>query len=128
MTQALQIIGWVFFCVCCGAMTFFAVNAWFRLRDLRRRIDSVHGFQRMMFVMLIDGNIRDNKEQVDRMEEQLHRLIEDDRFEEAERMKHIIEQRKQYIAEQLAYVHTEFSNEAEVKIYNPISNGKEDEA
>ena len=110
-------MGHIFFCLCYAAMTWFTVNAWFRLRDLRRRIDSVHGTQRMLFAIAIDGNIQEHQQQLARLKQQLQELIDNECFEDAERLQQHINELERFIADQVEYIRTEF-DECEVKFYD----------
>lgn len=112
--QALEILSYTL-CNCLVAA--FAVTAFFRLRDLRRRIDSIHSTQRMLFAISMEVHITEHRQQVERLKQQLQEMVANDRFEEAEQLKEIIAERMQYIAEQVSFVRTEFGKECEVKMY-----------
>lgn len=121
--QALLIIVNIIVGIAYAAMAFFASYAFFALRRQQRDIREVKDMQRRLFVMGVDQNVRDQQAAVNRMAGEMKHLVENDRFEEAERMKKAIDERMRYIASQLNYVQQEFSDECEVKIVN---TGKED--
>ena len=110
--------------MCCA---WFACEAWNRLRRMERKQDSLHGTQRMMFAMLMDGNIRQNQEAVKRLSEQFQEAVDEDRFEDAEQLKKVIAEREHYILEQLAYMKSEFSDECEVRMYRTRAERKSEE-
>lgn len=115
--QTLQIIMTLANIVAYAAMTFLAGYTFVRLLRMERKFDCLHGTQRMMFAMMMDGNIRQNQEAVKRLADEMQQAVDDDRFEDAEHLKKIIAERQQYIIEQLAYVKSEFSGECEVRMY-----------
>ncbi|MBQ8713046.1 MAG: hypothetical protein IJ551_09565 [Prevotella sp.] len=121
--QALLIIVNIIVSIAYAAMAFFASYAFFALRRQQRDIREMKDMQRRLFVMGVDQNVRDQQQAVSRMAGEMKHLVENDRFEEAERMKKAIDERMRYIASQLAYVSSEFGDECEVKIVN---TGQED--
>ena len=115
--QTLQIIFTLAGSVAYWAMAFLASYAFVRLRRIERKFDSLHGTQRMMFAMMMDGNIRQNQESVNRLAEEMQQAVDDDRYEDAEQLRKVIAEREQYILEQLAFIKSEFSDECEVRMY-----------
>lgn len=115
--QTLQILMTLASIATYGAMTFLAGYAFVRLRRIERKFDSLHGTQRMMFAMMIDGNIKENQEAVKRLAEEMQQAVDEDRYEDAEQLKKVIAEREQYILEQLAFIKSEFSDECEVRMY-----------
>lgn len=122
----LQIIALIAGLVSYGCCSFMALEAWGRLRRMERKFDSLHGTQRMMFAMLMDGNIRQNQEALKQLAEQLQEAVDDDRFEDAEHLKKVIAERERYIMEQLAYIKSEFSDECEVRMYRTRAGSKDE--
>ncbi len=118
MIQVLQTIGLVLGIAFYAAAGFCLVSGWIRLRRMERKFDSLHGMQCMMFAMQMDGNIKENLQQMKRMSEEMQKAIDEDRYEDAQHIQRAIEDRKHYIAEQIAYIQEEFSDECEVKMYN----------
>ena len=108
--QTLQIIVNLIVSFAYVALIVLAIVTFRYIGDLRR-------MQRMMFAMMMDGNIRQNQEAVKRLAEEMQQAVDDDRFEDAEQLKKVIVERQQYILEQLAFIKSEFSDECEVRMY-----------
>ena len=96
------------------------------MRQMMRKADSLHGTQRMMFAMMIDGNIKENQEAVKQLAEEMQQAVDDDRYEDAEQLKKVIAERQEYIIEQLAFIKSEFSDECEVRMYRTRAEKKSD--
>jgi len=99
------------------ALIALAVVTFRYMRQMMRKADSLHGTQRMMFAMMIDGNIKENQEAVKQLAEEMQQAADEDRFEDAEQLRKVIAEREQYILEQLAFIKSEFSDECEVRMY-----------
>lgn len=115
--QTLQIIVNLIVSVAYAVLIALAIVTFRYMRRMERKADSLHGTQRMMFVMMIDGNIKENQEAVKRLAEEMQQAADEDRYEDAEQLRKIIAERQQYIMEQLAFIKSEFSDECEVRIY-----------
>lgn len=115
--QTLQIIVNLIVSVAYVALIALAIVTFRYMRQMMRKADSLHGTQRMMFAMMMDGNIRQNQQAVKRLAEEMQQAVDDDRFEDAEQLRKVIAEREQYILEQLAFMRSEFSDECEVRMY-----------
>lgn len=115
--QTLQIIVNLIVSSAYVALIALAIVTFRYMRQMMRKADSLHGMQRMMFAMMIDGNIRQNQEAVKRLAEEMQQAADEDRYEDAEQLKKVIVERQQYIFEQLAFMRSEFSDECEVRMY-----------
>lgn len=115
--QTLQIIVNLIVSVAYVALIALAIVTFRYMRQMMRKADCLHGTQRMMFAMMMDGNIKQNQEAVKRLAEEMHQAVDDDRFEDAEQLRKVIAERQQYILEQLAFIKSEFSGECEVRMY-----------
>ena len=115
--QTLQIIVNLIVSVAYVALIALAIVTFRYMRQMMRKADSLHGTQRMMFAMMMDGNIRQNQEAVKRLAEEMQQAVDEDRYEDAEQLKKVIAEREQYILEQLAFMRSEFSDECEVRMY-----------
>ncbi len=115
--QTLQIIVNLIVSVAYVALIALAIVTFRYMRQMMHKADSLRRMQRMMFAMMMDGNIRQNQESVKRLAEEMQQAVDDDRFEDAEQLKKVIVERQQYIFEQLAFIKSEFSDECEVRMY-----------
>lgn len=115
--QTLQIIANLIVIFAYVALIALAIVTFRYMRRMERKADSLHGTQRMMFAMMMDGNIRQNQETVKRLAEEMQQAVDDDRFEDAEQLRKVIAEREQYIIEQLAFMRSEFSGECEVRMF-----------
>lgn len=115
--QTLQILMTLASIAAYAAMTFLAAFAFVRLKRQEGKIGELRRTQRMMFAMMMDGNIRQNQESVKRLAEEMRQAVDDDRYEDAEQLRKVIAERQQYILEQLAFMRSEFSDECEVRMY-----------
>lgn len=115
--QTLQIIVNLIVSVAYAVLIALAIVTFRYMRRMERKADSLHGTQRMMFVMMIDGNIKENQEAVKRLAEEMQQAADEDRYEDAEQLRKVIAEREQYILEQLAFIKSEFSDECEVRMY-----------
>ena len=109
-----------------GCTTFLAVKAYFSLRRVERKMDSLHGTQRILFVMAIDANINENQKKISCMKRELQELIDNDLFEQAEELKKTIEERMRYVSGQIDYIRSEFGDVCEVRMYKTHQDKKED--
>jgi len=115
--QTLQIIVNLIVSVAYAVLIALAIVTFRYMRQMMRKADSLHGTQRMMFAMMMDGNIRQNQEAVKRLAEEMQQAMDEDRYEDAEQLRKVIAEREQYILEQLAFMRSEFSGECEVRMY-----------
>lgn len=115
--QTLQIIVNLIVSVAYAVLIALAIVTFRYMRQMMRKADSLHGMQRMMFAMMIDGNIKENQEAVKRLAEEMQQAADEDRYEDAEQLRKVIAEREQYILEQLAFIKSEFSDECEVRMY-----------
>jgi len=115
--QTLQIFVNLIVSVAYAVLIALAIVTFRYMRQMMRKADSLHGTQRMMFAMMIDGNIKENQEAVKRLAEEMQQAVDEDRFEDAEQLRKVIAEREQYILEQLAFIKSEFSDECEVRMY-----------
>ena len=115
--QTLQIIVNLIVSFAYVALIVLAIVTFRYMRRQAGQIGDLRRMQRMMFAMMMDGNIRQNQEAVKRLAEEMQQAVDDDRFEDAEQLKKVIVERQQYILEQLAFIKSEFSDECEVRMY-----------
>ena len=124
--QTLQIIVNLIVSVAYAALIALAIVTFRYMRQMMRKADSLRRMQRMMFAMMMDGNIRQNQEVVKRLAEEMQQAVDDDRYEDAEQLRKVIAEREQYIIEQLAFMRSEFSDECEVRMYRTRAEKKSD--
>lgn len=115
--QTLQIIVNLIVSFAYVALGALAIVTFHYMRRQAGQIGELRRMQRMMFAMMMDGNIRQNQEAVKRLAEEMQQAVDDDRYEDAEQLKKVIAEREQYILEQLAFMRSEFSDECEVRMY-----------
>ena len=73
-----------------SAMTFFVGYSFIRLRKLGDTIHTMSSLQRQMVALLMGMKLRSDMETADDMKRTLNRMIKNEDFEGAERMKEII--------------------------------------
>lgn len=115
--QTLQIIVNLIVSVAYAVLIALAIVTFRYMRRQAGQIGELRRMQRMMFAMMIDGNIRQNQEAVKRLAEEMQQAVDDDRYEDAEQLRKVIAERQQHIIEQLAFIKSEFSDECEVRMY-----------
>lgn len=125
--QTLQIIVNLIVSVAYAVLIALAIVTFRYMRRMERKADSLHGTQRMMFAMMIDGNIKQNQEAVKRLAEEMQQAADEDRYEDAEQLRKVIAEREQYILEQLAFIKSEFSDVGEVRMYRTRAEKSKDE-
>jgi uncharacterized protein YqgV (UPF0045/DUF77 family) len=70
-----------------ASMSFFVAYAITVLRNLRRAVYGLKRHVTIMETIIMGEHVRNNFEQLNEMKETFTRLVEDERFEEAERLK-----------------------------------------
>lgn len=122
--QTLQIIVNLIVSVAYAVLIALAIVTFRYMRQQAGQIGELRRMQRMMFAMMMDGNIQQNQEAVKRLAEEMQQAVDDDRFEDAEQLKKVIAEREQYILEQLAFIKSEFRDECEVRMYQTRAGEK----
>ena len=74
-----------------AAMTFFAAFAFTSLRRLRKDVDSMGHGVAITTTLVMGSHVRENFEEVTRMKEAFNRLVENEQYEEAQKLRDAIE-------------------------------------
>lgn len=74
-----------------AALAFFAVAAWFRLHNVDKKMSAVLRGVSMVSTLTMGQYVKGAFEELERMRATMERLVEEDRFEEAKRLKDIID-------------------------------------
>lgn len=110
--QTLQIITTLMSIMCYGAMTFLASFAFVRLRRLSNEVGRLHHDVHTTLCITMDEHIRNNVDELNNMKERLEELLEDERFEDAGRLKKIIEHQEHLIEQSIARFKNVFGEDA----------------
>ena len=68
-------------------LTWFAVSAWFELRRMKRDFAGVKRAMVVTTTITVANHVKDSFEQLNDMKETFNQLVEDEQYEEAERLK-----------------------------------------
>lgn len=74
-----------------AALTFFGVTAWFRLREVNKKADAMLRGVGLVTTIMMGQHVKENFEEVNRMKRTFDRLVENEQYEDAERMKAVID-------------------------------------
>lgn len=72
-------------------LVFFAVTAWFRLREVNKKIGAMLRGVGLVTTMVMGQHVKENFEEVNRMKRTFERLVENEQYDDAERMKAVID-------------------------------------
>ena len=95
--QTLQIITMLMSIVAYCAMTFLAGFAFVRIRRLSNEVGRLHHDVHATLCITMGEHIRNDVDELNSMKVRLEELLEDDRFEDAVRLKKIIEHQEHQI-------------------------------
>lgn len=68
-------------------LTWFAVSAWFELRRMKRDFAGVKRAMVVTTTITVANHVKDSFDQLNDMKETFNQLVEDEQYEEAERLK-----------------------------------------
>ena len=89
--EVLKILVTVAGMVAYAAVVFFAIAAWFRLREMERRTKATLRGVSLLTTLAMGHHVKENFEEVNRMKRAFEQLVEEERYEDAERMKSVID-------------------------------------
>jgi hypothetical protein len=73
-----------------AAMTYFAVTAWSELRRLNRNFTGINRAMAIVTTITMGNRVKDNFDQLNEMKATFLRLVKNEQYEEAEKLKAII--------------------------------------
>ena len=85
--QILNIIFTIVAVIANAAMTYFAITAWFELRRMKRDFAGVKRAMVVTTTITVANHVKDSFDQLNDMKETFNQLVEDEQYEEAERLK-----------------------------------------
>ena len=85
--QILNIIFTIVAVIANAAMTYFAITAWFELRRMKRDFAGVKRAMVVTTTITAANHVKDSFDQLNDMKETFNQLVEDEQYEEAERLK-----------------------------------------
>jgi len=85
--QILNIILYIMAIIANCFLTWFAITAWFELRRLKRDIIGMKRALAVTTTITMGEHVKSNFEQLNEMKAAFHRLIENEQYEEAEKLK-----------------------------------------
>lgn len=85
--QILNIIFTIVAVIANAAMTYFAITAWFELRRLKRDFAGMKRAMAVVTTITTANHVKDSFDQLNDMKETFNQLVEDEQYEEAERLK-----------------------------------------
>ena len=68
-------------------LTLFAITAWFELRRMKRNLTVMERAMTIVTTITMGEHVKSNFEQLNEMKAAFHRLIENEQYEEAEKLK-----------------------------------------
>ena len=73
-----------------GAMAFFAINAWFALHRMERKVNGMSSSVAITTTLTMGEHVRKNFEEVNRMKETFQHLVDTEQYEEAQELQGLI--------------------------------------
>ena len=133
MIQALQTFGYALAMLSYGVLTLFAVSAWFRLRRMESDVAETRTAATLALIRVTAEQLKRSFEDVNKMRDTMRRLVEQERYEEAERLKAVIAETERIAMTELRDFKERFAdNIVEVNLTNtpfsPLTGGKEGDA
>ncbi len=110
--QTLQIIVSLMSVVSYAVMAFLASFAFVRIRRLTNEVCQLHHDVHTTLCITMGEHIRSNVEELNNMKERLEELLEDERFEDAGRLKKIIEHQEHLTEQSIARFKNVFGEDA----------------
>ena len=110
--QTLQIIVSIMSVVSYAAMTFLASFAFVRLRRLSDEVSDLRRTTHTTLCITMGEHIRNNVDELNSMKERFDELLEEERFEDASRLKKIIEQQEHVIEQSIDRFKKAFGEDA----------------
>lgn len=111
------------------AMLTIAVYIYMR-REQRKEIEDIKELLTRMFAVTMSEHLRNNFEQINKMKEDLQELVNDERYEDAKRLRAVIAKQELHAMKALRSFQEEFGDKVmklEVtKIGKPATNEEED--
>ena len=88
--EVLNIIFNVVAVVANGALTFFAINAWFALHRMEQKVNGMSSSVAITTALTMGEHVRKNFEEVNRMKETFQHLVDTEQYEEAQELQGLI--------------------------------------
>ena len=85
--QILNIIFTIMATIAAWILTLFAITAWGELRRLNRKLTVMERAMTIVTTITMGEHVKSNFEQLNEMKAAFHRLIENEQYEEAEKLK-----------------------------------------
>lgn len=117
--QTLQIIVIFITSTAYGAMIYFTITAFVRLRRLNNQVYTLSRHAYMTLSITMSEHIRKEVDVLNDMKKQFNELLEEERFEDAGRLKNIIDHQEQSVKQSIARFKEVFGADVvKVKINN----------
>ena len=68
-------------------LTWFAITAWFELRRMKRKLTGMERAMTVVTTITMGNHVKDSFDQLNEMKETFNHLVENEQYEEAERLK-----------------------------------------
>ena len=88
--QILNIIFTIVAIIANGALTYFAITAWFELRRMKRILTGMERAMTIVTPITMGQYVKGNFEQLNEMKAAFRRLVENEQYEDAEELKKAI--------------------------------------
>ena len=96
---------------CCAAMTLLTADAWRRLRRQQQELKDIRKVLSKTLCVVTGEQICADFDRIKEMEKILRELLENDQYEEAERLKAIIDDRRQAVDNMVRAFRKEFGED-----------------
>ena len=125
--QILNIIFTIVAIIANAAVTYFAVTAWFELRRMRRDITDVKRSMAITTFCTMGEHVRSNFDELAKIKATFRRLVEDEQYEEADRLAVAIRKMERHAEEALRHFRDLCGNDACEVFVTEEKNEKEKE-
>lgn len=97
-------------------LTWFAITAWFELRRMKRNLTGMERAMAVVTTITMGNHVKDSFEQLNEMKAAFHQLVEEEQYEEAERLKAAIANAERNVEQSLKKFKDIFGDSCEIVV------------
>ena len=108
--ETMKIIMLALSCIAYIMVVFFAIYAYFTLREQRKQLTFVKGAVAEMTTIMMAERVQKNFEEVENIKRTLEHLVENEQYEEAERLQNFLEEAEKNAVKALKHFQEAFKD------------------
>lgn len=97
-------------------LTWFAITAWFELRRMKHNLTGMERAMAVVTTITMGNLVKDSFEQLNEMKAAFHQLVEEEQYEEAERLKAAIANAERNVEQSLKKFKDIFGDSCEIVV------------